>query len=98
MNHAERRAERDRTIQKAALLERLHGPIREQGVFNVSGCPKCKALGLGWVKKAFCYGLMHETGGIEGVCRREGEHLHCVCMGCDYQWVEHCMDRIEDGR
>lgn len=92
----ERRIEKEKLVRQAALIERLHGPTKEKGIYNNAGCPKCKAAGPGSMTKSYCFGDIHETRNDPGACRREGEHLHCRCNGCGYPWVEHCMDRPDD--
>jgi hypothetical protein len=94
MGELERRAEREKIVRQAALIERLHGPTREQGCFDHAGCPKCKATGPGYCAKVYCYGDIHETRNDVSACRREGDHLHCRCNGCGFAWVEHTMDHI----
>ena len=48
-------------------------------------CPKC---GINDVGSSYCMGINANARCYYGI----REHIHRLCMRCQYQWVEKCLD------
>lgn len=94
MGHEQRMAD----AMKRAELERMVGDIKDFKHYDETGCPKCQTPKEGFVRR-WCQGRnalapprpvnSSEAGCLFNVV---GEHLHVMCQGCHYGWLERTAD------
>lgn len=51
-------------------------------------CTKCGIKDIG---SSYCMGLTNDKRCFYSV----KEHIHRICIRCQYQWVERCLDDVD---
>jgi len=82
------RDERHNKMLTQQELERTIGPRKPFGSRDIDGCQKCGGQQL---VKRFCVGKSLINPNSEG-CQFVGEHLHTICVMCQYGWLEQTKD------